>query len=283
MNRACAVLVLFLIGSILVPGRSAADQTKRVRGVVWIQPAIGLSVGDDLVSGRLDAEVSVSDIPALPLIGSVGATLPVRADVTFEDPVGILVGGELTVRRFGIEVNVIYLPAAATALGSVPVCGELLTEAQCEILERGNILVPGISVPDYVIVEEELANAAVTVGINYHLAPGKRWDVWAGPMLVWSIWDEYDFSDVRVDVSSSLESLLKGEVDQFDLAGTAEIAPQNALTFGVAIGGRYDFAGSWSLLGQLRYFAGDDLVLPGGSGRYSATGFSAGIARRFGG
>jgi hypothetical protein len=283
MNGIRAALVLFLVAWTFAPGPSAADGTKGVRGVVWIQPAIGMSIGDDRVSGRLDAEVSVSDIPALPLIGSVSATIPVRADVTFENPAGVLFGGELLFRRFGIEVNAIYLPAAATAEGSVPICGWLLTEAECEIIERGNILVPGIPIPDYVLVEEELANVAVTLGINYHLAPGGRWDLWAGPILVWSMWDEYDFSDVRIDVTASLESLLKGEVDQFDLAGTAEIAPESALTFGAMIGGRLDLWRGWCLLGQLRYFAGDDLVLPGGSGRYSAAGFSMGLARRFGG
>ncbi len=51
------------------------------------------------------------------------------------------------------------------------------------------------------------------------------------------MWDEYDFSDVRVDLSTSLESLLLGEVDQFDLAGISDIAPQSTLTFGANVGG----------------------------------------------
>ncbi|MFH1844428.1 MAG: hypothetical protein ABIF77_14610, partial [bacterium] len=123
---------------------------------------------------------------------------------------------------------------------------------------------------------------AVTVGANVHLVTAKRWDIWAGPMVVWSVWDRYGFSDVQVQLTTSMESLLKGEVDQFDLVSSSDIAPQNALTYGANIGGRYEFAGRWSLVGQFRYFAGDDLDLPGGSGRYRADGLSAGLAYRFG-
>jgi len=273
MNRALAVLTVFLAGAVCLPGQSMADQAKRFRGIVWIQPAVGVSVGDELVSGQVDANVSVSDVP---LIGPIGVTLPVSADVMFEDPLGILVGGELSVMRFGLEVNVIYLPEAATVRGGVRVCGGLLTESECELLQQGNPWVPGIAVPDLLIVEESLGNVAVTVGVNYHLITDKR-------MAVWSVWDEYDFSDVRVDLTTSLESLVQGEVDQFDLACSSDIAPQNTLTFGANIGGRYRFAGRWSLLGQFRYFAGDDLELPDVSGRYRAAGFSVGIAHRFGG
>jgi hypothetical protein len=280
MRRSLEILVFSALGVICVFSQLMANPPERFRAIIWIQPAWGMSVGDDRVSGQMDANVGISDIP---LVGTLGATLPVRAEVTFEDPPGVVVGGELSITHFGLEVNVIYLPEAATARGGVQVCGGLLTEAECTTLREGSVLVPGIRVPDLMVVEKALGNLAVTVGANFHLDPDRRWDLWAGPMVVWSVWDQYDYSDVQIDVSTSLESLLTGDVDHFDLAGSSTVAPQNTLTFGASAGGRYDFAGRWSLLGQFRYFVGDDLHLPAGGGTYRAAGFSAGLARRFGG
>lgn len=280
MSRVLAVLMLFVVGGIYLPGRSMADQSKRISGTVWIQPAFGRSIGDELVNGRINASVRISDIP---LIGSIGAIVPVNADVMLEDPVGILAGGELNMMHFGLEVDVIYLPEAATVRGGLRMCGGLLSASQCFILRQGSLWIQGTDVPDILIVEEQLGNLGITVGANYHLTTGKRWDLWAGPMVVWSIWDTHDFSAVRVDLRNSLEDLLQGNVNEFDLAGASGIAPQNALTFGASAGGRVDFAGKWSLVGQFRYFNGDDIDLPGGSGRYSVAGFSVGLAHRFGG
>ncbi|MBU2691186.1 MAG: hypothetical protein KJ970_09665 [Candidatus Eisenbacteria bacterium] len=230
----------WVISVVFWPDTSIADPSNRVRGLVWIQPALGWSVGDDRVSGQIDADISIYDIPT---IGPISATLPVSADVIFEDPTGILAGGELSVGRYGLEVNLIYLPEAATVQGGVKMCGGLLTDAECDLLRLLDPLGSGMTVPDDLIVEDQLGNLAVTVGVNYHLVAAKKWDIWAGPMIVWSVWDTYDFSDVQVQLSTSLESLLA----------------------------------------QFRYFAGDDLDLPGGSGRYRAGGLSAGLAYRFGG
>jgi hypothetical protein len=138
-------------------------------------------------------------------------------------------------------------------------------------------------VPDVLGVEEDLWNAAATVGVNYHFFPHKRLDIWMGPMVAWSAWDYYDVSDIRVDISTSLENILKSKVDHCEIDNLSEISPEDGLTYGVNAGGRYDLVGRWSLLGHFRYFAGDDFELPRGSGSYSAVGITVGIARRFGG
>jgi hypothetical protein len=100
MARVLVALALSVFCTVCLTDQALADPSKTVRGAVWVQHAFGQSIGDDLVSGEVDADISVSEVP---IIGSVGATLPVAVGVAFEDPSGILVGGELIAGHIGFE------------------------------------------------------------------------------------------------------------------------------------------------------------------------------------
>jgi hypothetical protein len=254
--------------------RVAASEPDRAGVMVWIQPAFGLATGDGMVTGTFPANVSMTDIP---LIGSVSTSLPLTADLELEDPVGVLFGGEVTFRRVGVEMNCIYVHKAATARGGVKVRGGLLSEEESDLLE-----ILGITVPDLMIVEGDIENLALTLGVNYHFVDGGRWKVWAGPIVVWTAWGIYDLSDARIELEQSLEELLQGSISGFELVDDTPLAPQNALSFGVGIGGSYDVAGGWSVIGSVRYFIGDEIGLPGDSGSYGVASFSLGVARSFG-
>jgi hypothetical protein len=191
--------------------------------------------------------------------------------------VGVLCGGEVVFRRIGIEINGVYAPKAAIARGGLKVRGALLSEQECDMLEA-----LGISAPDVMIVEEEVKNLAVTLGVNYHLVDDERWDIWAGPMVVWTAWGQYDLSDAGIELRASLESVLEGSVDQFDLSDNPAVAPQDALTFGASVRSAYDFTDNRSVVGNARYFIGDDVELPGGSGSYGMVSCSLDLAHSFG-
>ncbi len=274
MRRTWIHVAMIEAVAVAAAGEVSAGESATLRWMIWFQPAFGLATGDDKVTGEVPTDVSVTGIP---LIGSVGTTLPATCEVEFEDPVGVLFGGEVVFRRIGIEVNGIYVSKAAVGRGGLKVRGGLLSEQECDVLEA-----LGISVTDVIVAEEDIKNFAVTLGVNYHFVDGKSWDIWAGPMVVWSAWGQYDLSDARIELSASLEDLLQGTVDQFDLSSNPSIAPENALTFGASVGGRYEFADGWSAVGSVRYFNGDEVELPGGSGRYGMVSFSVGIARSFG-
>jgi hypothetical protein len=275
MRRSWIGLALIVFVGVAAVGDAAAGESSGVRGIIWLQPAYGVMTGDFQVTGEVPTEVRMTGIP---IIGSVSADLPVTGEVEFGNPAGIVLGGEVIFGRFGLEVNAAYVSRAATARGSMQVCGGLLSGVECDILEAF-----GIPVPADTVVEEEIDNLAVTLGVNYHFADGGKWDIWVGPMIAWSMWGEYDFSDARIELSATLESLLQGTVDEFELAGNESVAPEDTVTFGASLGGRYEFATAWSVVGGVRYFLGDEVVLPGGSGNYSMLSFSVGVARSFGG
>ncbi len=269
-----SLAVILLLGAVVVSD-APAGESKGVRGMIWIQPAFGAMTGDYKVTGQVPAEVRMTGIP---LLGSISATVPVTGEVEFGNPVGIMFGGEVIFGRIGIEVNGAYVRRAATVRGGLRVCGGILSEMECDILEAF-----GIPVPSDTVVEEDIDNFAVTLGVNYHFVDDRKWDIWIGPMVAWSMWGEYDFSDARIQLSASLESLLEGAVDEMELTSNSNVAPEDTITFGASVGGRYEFAGRWNVVGAVRYFNGDDVELPGGSGSYSMVSFSVGVARSFGG
>jgi hypothetical protein len=164
------------------------------------------------------------------------------------------------------------------ASGGLKVRGGLLTEQEWQLLDDF-----GITLPDVIVAEEEIENLALTLSVNYHFIDRGRWDVWAGPMIVWSAWGEHDLSDARIELIQSMEDLLQGDVSEFELSGDAPLAPQDALTFGAGAGSSYEIAGNWSLVGNVRYFFGDEVELPGSIGDYSVLSFSVGVALGFGG
>lgn len=228
-----------------------------------------------MVTSDVPADVSISGIP---IIGSIGITVPLIAEVEFEDPVGVVFGGEIIFRRVGIEVSGAYVRKAAVARGGLKVRGGLLTEEQWDLLD-----VFGITLPDVIFTEQEIENLAVSVGVNYHFIDHGRWDVWAGPMVIWSAWGEYDLSDARVELSQSIEDLLEGDIGEFELSSNPSIAPEDALTYGASAGVSFTFAGDWFLVGNVRYFMGDKVELPNSSGDYSVLSFSVGVGVGIGG
>jgi hypothetical protein len=252
----------------------AAGESTKIRGRVWLQPAFGTAIGDDFVTSNVPGDVIMTGVP---LIGSIGVTLPVIAEVEFEDPVGLMLGGELIYGRIGIEISGAYIRKAAVASGGLQVRGGLLTEEEWQLLHAF-----GITLPDVIATEEEIENLALSLGVNYHFINNGRWDAWAGPLVVWSAWSEYDLSDARIELSQSMEELLQGEISAFELSGNPSIAPEDALTFGVSAGAAFDLAGDWSLVGSIRYFFGDRVELPGSSGDYSVLAFSVGVGVGFG-
>ncbi len=274
MRTTRVYLAVVLLMGLTAIGHPAAAESASIRGRVWLQPAFGLATGDDSVTAVVPTDVSVTGIP---LIGSVDVSLPVTAEVGFENPVGFLFGGEVIFRRVGIEVNGIYVPRAAVAGGGLKVRGGLLTEQECDTLEAF-----GIPVNDMMVIEEDIANLVVTLGVNYHFVDGGRWDIWAGPMAVWTAWGKYDLADARLELRQSLEDLLHGSVDEFELSDNPAIAPEDALSFGASAGVSYEFTNSWSIVGNVRYFVGDDVELPDASGSYGVMSFSMGVARSFG-
>jgi len=275
MRRTWICLTAVLLVGVIGVGQASAGESKGIHGRIWLQPAFGMATGDDKVTGEVPTDVSVTDIP---LIGSVGVSLPAIAEVEFEDPVGVLFGGEVVFNRIGVEVNGVYVHKAATARGGLKVRGGVLTEQECDMLEA-----IGVSVADVIVAEEDVKNLAVTLGVNYHFVDNGRWGLWAGPMAVWTGWGQYDLSDARIELRASLEDVLQGSVDEFELSDNPAIAPQDALTFGASVGGSYDFADGWSIVGNVRYFIGDEVELPDGSGHYGMMSFSVGVARGFGG
>jgi hypothetical protein len=266
-TRVCLAVVL-LVGLSAV-AHPAAAESEGIRGRVWVQPAFGTATGDDVVTSDVPADVGMSDIP---IIGSIGVTVPLIAEVEFEDPVGIMFGGEIIFRRIGIEVSGAYVRKAAVARGGLKVRGGLLTEQEWQLLDGF-----GITLPDVIFTEQEIENLAVSIGVNYHFVDQGRWDVWAGPMVVWSAWGEYDLSDARVELSQSIEDLLQGDIGEFELSSNPSIAPEDALTYGASAGASFTFAGDWFLVGNVRYFMGDKVELPNSSGDYSVLSFSVGV------
>jgi hypothetical protein len=275
MHRAQVCLAVVLLAGLSAIAHPAAAESTSIRGRVWVQPAFGTATGDDMVTSDVPADVSVSSVP---VVGAIGVTLPLVAEVEFEDPAGIMFGGEIIFRRIGIEVSGAYVRKAAVARGGLKVRGGLLTEEQWQLLD-----VFGISLPDFIFAEEEIENLAVSVGVNYHFVDRGRWDIWAGPMVVWSAWGEYDLSDARVELSQSMEDLLQGEISQFELSSNPSLAPEDALTFGASAGASFTFAGDWFLVGNVRYFMGDKVELPNSSSDYSVLSFSVGVGVGIGG
>jgi hypothetical protein len=273
MTRVCLAVILFVGLSALV--RPATAESSTIRGRVWVQPAFGTATGDDMVKSDVPADVSMSGIP---IIGSVGVTVPLIAEVGFEDPVGIMFGGEIIFRRVGIEASAAYVRKAAVARGGLKVRGGLLTEQEWQLLDAF-----GMTLPDVVFTEQEIENLAVSLGVNYHFVDHGGWDVWAGPMVVWSAWGEYDLSDARVELTQSIEDLLEGEISEFELSSNPSIAPEDALTYGASAGASFTFAGNWFLVGNVRYFMGDKVELPTSSGSYSVLSFSVGVGVGIGG
>ena len=182
MERTWIRLAVVLLVGVMGLGQAAASESKGVRGMIQLKPAFGLATGDDMVTGYVPADVSVTGIP---LIGTVSTSLPMTAEIEFENPVGILFGGEVVFRRIGIEINGIYLHEAATARGGLRLRGGLLREEECDLLEAF-----GIPVPDVMLAEEAVKNLAVTLGLNYHFVDDERWGLWAGPMVVWTAWGQ---------------------------------------------------------------------------------------------
>jgi hypothetical protein len=272
-TRVCLSVIL-LVGLSAV-GHPVAAESSSVRGRVWIQPAFGAATGDDVVTSDVPADVGVSGIP---VIGSIGVTVPLIAEVELEDPAGIMLGGEIVFGRIGIEASAAYVRRAAVARGGIKVRGGLLTEEQWDLLDLF-----GLTLQDAVFTEQEIENVAVSLGVNYHVIEHGRWDVWAGPMVVWSAWSEYDLSDARVELTQSIEDLLEGEISEFELSSNPSIAPEDALTYGASAGASFTFAGDWFLVGNVRYFVGDKVELPGGSGEYSVLSFSVGVGVGIGG
>ncbi len=275
MRRTWVLLAVALVtGMSALPEPSAAE-SPGIRGRVWVQPAFGTLTGDDMVTSDVPADVTMGGIP---IIGAIGVTVPLIAEVEFEDPVGIMFGGEIVYRRVGLEVSGAYIRTAAVARGGLKVRGGVVTEAQWQLLNAF-----GITLPNFVFTEEEIENFTLSVGVNYHVLDRGRWDVWAGPMVVWSAWGEYDLSDARIELSQSLEDLLQGDIGDFDLSENPSIAPEDALTFGASAGVSFEFAGDWCLIGNVRYFNGDTVELPAGSGDYSVLSFSVGVGVGIGG
>jgi hypothetical protein len=267
-----SAVVLLGLGAVADP---AAAESSSIRGRVWVQPVFGTATGDDMITSDVPADVSVSGIP---VIGSIGVTVPLIAEVEFEDPVGVMLGGEIIFHRVGIELGGAYARKAAVARGGLKVRGGLLTEEQWDLLDLF-----GITLPDVIFTEQEIENLAISVGVNYHFVDRGRWDVWAGPMVVWSAWSEYDLSDAKVELSQSIEDLLEGEISQFELSSNPSLAPEDALTFGASVGASYEFAGKWCLLANVRYFNGDKVQLPTSSGNYSVLSLSVGVGVGIGG
>jgi hypothetical protein len=198
--RVC--LAVALVVATTAVSQPAAAGPSTIRGRIWFQPAFGTVMGDNPVTSDVPVTVSMTGIP---LIGSIDVPVPLTAEVTFEDPVGITFGGELILRRIGVELSGAYVRKAAVARGGLKVRGGLLTEEQWQLLNLA-----GFSIPDFIFVEEEIENFAASLGVNYHFIDRGRLDVWAGPMLVWSAWSEYDLSDARVELSQSIEDLIHG-------------------------------------------------------------------------
>jgi len=263
--------VVMLVGATGV-GQASAGESNGIRGRIWLQPAFGTVIGDKTVTSDVPAYVGMET--GIPIIGDIGVTVPLTAEVEFEDPVGIMFGGEIIFRRVGIEISGAYVRKAAVVRGGLKVRDGLvvLEDWQWDLLDAF-----GITLPDVIVTEEEIENLALSLGVNYHFIDSGRWDVWAGPMLVWSAWGEYNLSDARIELTQSIEDLLQGDISEFELSSNPPIAPEDALTFGASAGVGYKVAGNWSLVGNVRYFFGNEVELPGSSGDYSVLSFSIGV------
>jgi hypothetical protein len=274
MPRPWVYLTLGLLAVLNSAALHAGAEPQNLWGKIWVQPAFGMSTGDETVTGDVTAEVGMTGIP---LIGSINAALPLTAEVEFENPVGLMFGAEIVFHRIGIEVNGVYVHRAAIARGGLRVRNGLLSEQQCQTLET-----IGIAVADVIVADEDIKNIGVTLGANYHYGGHGRWDIFAGPMVVWTAWGQYDLSDAGIEIRTSLESALYGRVDRFDLSENPSVAPQDALTLGAVVGAAYNVYDGWGVVGSLRYFFGDEVDVSGGRGSYRIVSFSVGVERSFG-
>lgn len=102
-------------------------------------------------------------------------------------------------------------------------------------------------VGDFVIEERsELDVAALTAGVNFHLAPGRRVDLYGGPLLAY-----FDFGDLAI---TSIRDYTGPECCFERLEILAEVEPSDELAWGGQIGADIQLGqGAWGLNFSARY------------------------------
>jgi outer membrane protein W len=121
------------------------------------------------------------------------------------------------------------------------------------------------------VVTDDVETDLYSLGVNFHLTPGRRFDVYAGPVVAYVQYDDFKAS---VDLG-------------FGSPGTFEARFTDDTAYGIALGADYPLgrSGRWAVSGavrQLWYDSGDDEEdsVEVGLDPLIAT---AGVAYRFGG